>query len=201
MRIFSKTALLTAAAATLAASAPANAQFRGPGSGGPGGHDRGGISAGEVIAGVAILGGIAAIASASSSSRGYRDDRGYDRGYDHGHGRRDQPIYDRGYNDRGYGEREAIGQCIRAAQQEARRYGNARVTQVTDIDEYGRGFQIRGTVVSENRDWGRRGYDGYDRYGYGNDRYRNDYDRGRFTCTVNYGRVQDVRISGLNRGW
>ncbi len=197
MRIFSKAALLTAAAATLAASAPATAQFRGPNGGGYRGHDRGGISAGEVIAGVAILGGIAAIASAGSSNRGYRDDRDYDRG----HGWRDQRVYDDGYNQRGYGEREAIGQCIRAAQQEARRYGNARVTEVTDIDEYGRGFQIRGTVVSENRDWGRRGYDGYDRYGYGNDRFRNNYSRGRFTCTVNYGRVEDVRISGINRGW
>jgi hypothetical protein len=151
MRIFSTTTLLTAMAATLAASAPAAAHFRGSG------------------------------------------ERGFDP--------REQRIYDNDYDQRGYGEREAIGQCIRAAQHEARRFGNARVTEVSDIDDIGRGFEIRGKVVADSRDYNRRGYGGYGRYGYGNDRYRGDYNRGRFTCTVRYGRVEDIRISGLNRGW
>ena len=69
MQSFTKAALCTAAAGAMAftTAAPADAQrYRD--------RNNDGISAGEVIAGALIIGGIAAIASASNRDR-YRDDR------------------------------------------------------------------------------------------------------------------------------
>ncbi len=163
------------------------------------GHD--GIDAGDVIAGALIIGGIAAIASAASNNRGDRYDRGYgyrDRDYD----------YDRGYNDNGYyqngyGSRTAVDQCVRAAQIEARRFGQARVTDVTRIDRIRGGYEVRGRLVVQDRSWngwrGNRG--GWDRGSWdrGNQygRYNEGYERGRFSCVTRRGSVDDVRLSGL----
>src|SRR5690606_34939992 len=92
-------------------------------------RDNDGIGVGEIIAGALIIGGIAAVASSANRDRGYDsryrgryDDRRYDRRYD--------------YNRRG-NSRQAVDQCVRAAQSTANRYsygGRARVTDIRDID-------------------------------------------------------------------
>ncbi len=195
MTLLSKTTLLAASVATLVSTAPAVARDY---------YDRGGISAGEVIAGALIIGGIAAVASASSNNGRNRDygrdyDRGYDRNYDRGNGG-----YDRQYgydnNDRyDRGSRYAVEQCVRAAQREANRYGRARVTDVTRIERVYGGYEVRGRLVAEQRDYDRRGYgNGWERYGYNYDRYNSDYNHGSFSCVTRYDQVADIRVRGLN---
>jgi hypothetical protein len=190
MKTLSKTALLIAGTATLIAAAPASARHDDWGRGGWGHRDR--IDAGDVIAGALIIGGIAAIASAGSnrnSGYGYGGNYGYHDSY-----RGDRRDDDNGYYENGYDSRRAVDQCVRAAQREASRYGWARVTDVGNIYRIRGGYEVRGRLVVETR--GR----GYDR-GYYYDRYNNDYDKGRFTCTTRYGGIEDLRVSGLRGGW
>lgn len=134
-----------------------------------------GIGAGEIIAGAVVLGGLAAILSSGNDRDDYRyDDRRYnDRNYSRG-----------GYDYRRYGDsRSAVNQCVRAVDQQSRRYGRTKVDQITSIDRKKDGYRIKGRVVQD------------DRRGYGRDRY----DTGKFTCDVKYGRIHDVKISGLKR--
>lgn len=181
-----KAAMSAALIASMAMSAaPAAAQSRDYS------RDRDGISAGEVIAGVAVLGGLAAILSSGNDrddrdGRYYRDDR-----------YRNDARYGYGYDYRRYGDsRAAVNQCARAVERDARRYGRTQVTQVTSIDRKRDGYRLRGEVVADRgRDGNYYGRDPYNRGRYASDRY----DRGRFTCDVKYGRVQDVKISGLKR--
>jgi hypothetical protein len=193
MKIIAKTALLIAGTATLIAAAPANARYD------RWGH-RDGIDAGDVIAGALIIGGIAAIASAGNnrnSGYGYGGNYGYRDGHRYGYRddyRGDRRYDNNGYYENGYDSRQAVNQCVRAAQREASRYGWARVTDVGDIYRIRGGYEVRGRLVVETR--GR----GYDR-GYYYDRYNNDYDKGRFTCTTRYGGIDDLRVSGLHGGW
>lgn len=151
------TGAAAAAAVTLTAAAPAEAQYYRH-------RDRGGIDAGDVIAGVAIIGGIAAIASAIGNS-GNR----YDRGYGYGQ-------YGSSYN-RG-GERGAVDACA----YEAERRNGARVSDITDVDRRDGYYRVRGVIDAGNYDYRGRGYD----RGYGG--YDN---RASFTCTVRNGRVYD----------
>ena len=142
MKAISKTMLGAGAAAVAALSfaAPADAQYRR--------YDRDrGIDAGDVITGVAVLGGIAAIASALD-----RDGSRY------GYGYRDR--YRGGYN-------YAVQSCA----QEAQRMGRGRV-QIYDVDRVGNDrYRVRGVVQA-----GYGGYGGYDRYSDRYDRYSR-YDR------------------------
>lgn len=197
-----KTLALSAAATGLmvAGTVPANAQSR---ESRDYSRDRDGISVGEIIAGVAILGGLAAILGGGRNRNDpYRGNGTY--GYEY-----DQP-YNTGY---GYeqsqygGSREAVEQCVNAASYEARRYNRAaRVTDIRDIDRKRDGYDIKGRVEA-NQVYGGydRRYGNYDR-GY-NDRYGSNYgnnsnygrDTGSFTCKVRYGRVADVRVSGISR--
>lgn len=172
MTKFTNALIGTATAAALAVSAtPAAAR------------DRDGVSTGDVIAGALIIGGIAAIASAASDNDRY-DDR-YDR-------RTDGYAYDRaGYDHRGgygggyrMGPRQAVEQCVRATERRLGRGGD--VTDVRNIDRTRYGYRVTGRV--EVGQYGGRGW--RDQYG----------DRGRFTCIIEGGRVQDVRISGIGRG-
>ena len=163
------------------------------------GYDRGGISAGEIIAGAIVIGGIAAVASASS-----RNSRDYDYG---------RAGYDRDWRNYGYGydrgqyyanPRQAVEMCVTAAQRQANRYyyGQARVTDIRDIDRNDRGYTIRGRIAvnDQGRDWQRgdrdygRGWNG-DYRGYSN--YTRGYDSGSFKCRVEYGRVTDIDFNGL----
>jgi len=198
MKFLSKAGLMVATAATLVATAaPAEAQRRYNRY-----NDR--VDAGDVIAGALIIGGIAAIASASSNNRynrgyrgGYGGNYGYNGGYGGNYGYNDgNDGY--GYYDNGYNGRQGVEQCVRAAQREANRYGGfARVTDVTAINRIRGGYEVRGRVVVQDRNGGYR--NNWDR-GYNYDRYNDGYDRGRFSCVTRNGRVQDVRLSGLRYG-
>lgn len=130
MNKFSKimTAAAAAAVVTVTAAAPAEAQryrYR----------DRG-VDAGDVIAGVAIIGGIAAIASAIG---------------------RDNGRYGYGYGDRyRYGYQTAVNSCG----YEAERAGRGQV-RITDVDRTGNDrYRVRGVVEAGHNGY----YDRYDRY-------------------------------------
>jgi hypothetical protein len=168
---------LAAGAVAMASATPAMARDRY-------GHDDG-ISAGDVVAGALILGGIAAVASAASRGNGGYVYNG------NGYGRYD------GYN-RGGGPRSAVEQCVAAAERNASRYsygGNAKVTDIRDIDAKRYGYKVKGRIAvnSRNGDW-RRGW-GNDYRGW-NSRYTG-YDAGTFTCEVRYGRVVDLDYNGI----
>lgn len=187
-------ATVAAGAMAMASITPAVARDR----------DHDGISAGEVIAGALIIGGIAAVASSVGKDRSYGDYRNDNR---YGYGDR----YGDRYNDRnGYdsysraGSRDAVQQCVAAAQRNAERYGyrGARVTDIRDIDRKRDGYRVEGRIAvnSMGRDW-RRG-ERYYGSGWGNDyrgwndRYRG-WDSGKFKCDVRYGRVVGLDYSGI----
>ena len=181
---FAKGGIATAAvgAMALAGATPAHAGHR----------DRDGIDAGDIIAGAVILGGIAAIASATSKNKRYRDDYRYgDRDYRHG-GRY-------GYDN----PRRAVEMCVNAVERDARRAGYrfADVTEIRDVDRERYGYEVKGRlVVDGNRGYGRYNssygrYDRYDRSG----RYDRAYDRdaGKFRCDVSRGRVVGISYRGI----
>ena len=119
---------VTAATLTVSMAAPAEAQrYRRH-------YDRG-IDAGDVITGVAVIGGIAAIASALN-----RDSYSY------------------GYNNR-YRYRDGYRYAVNSCAAQADRYGRVRIT---DVDQTGGDrFRVRG-VVERGGGYYDRGY-GYDR--------------------------------------
>jgi len=198
MKTISKALVGTVAAGAMAMSAAA------PAFAGDRDRDRG-ISAGDIIAGAVILGGIAAIASASSN----RGDRYNDRRYNDRRGDR------RGYRgNRGNGER-AVQRCIRAAERDAQRYGYgyANVTQIRDVDRTRYGWRVKGRIQVDGarghngRGYRNHGYNRGDRYNNRGNQYgrygRNDHrgyrsaDRGKFTCDISRGRVVDVNFRGI----
>lgn len=168
---FTKAAIGAATAGAMLMSAtPATARDR---------HDRDGISAGEIIAGAVVIGGLAAILSSGDNDRYDRNNRYNDRG------RYDDARYGYGYDYNRYGNsRSAVSQCVRAVERGSSRYGRTDVTQVTSIDRKRDGYRIKGRVAVND------GYGG--RWGRGG-----SYDKGKFSCDIRYGRVQDVRFSGL----
>ena len=178
---------VAAGAMAMASATPAQAQYRDRD------RNRGDhIDAGDIIAGALIIGGIAAVASAAGGRNGrvYEGRYGNDYGY--------------GY-DRAGSSRQAVEQCVNAAERNASRYsyrGNAQVTDIRNIDRKRDGYTVKGRIAvnSQGREWRR----GDNRYGSGwdndyrgyNDNYRG-YDAGRFTCRVSYGRVVDLDYSGI----
>lgn len=183
MKILTKSLLSAgaAAAALVSVAAPAQARDRH--------RDDDGISAGEVIAGAVILGGLAAVIASDNDDRRYNDGRYYDDRYDRRYGDR----YDRGsgygYNNRFGGSRAAVSQCVNAVENWGNRYSRTDVTRIHDIDRTRYGYRIQGNVVVR---------DGWRGRGYGNN-YQRGYDKGRFTCYVERGRVVDVDYRGLDR--
>lgn len=166
MKAISKT-MLGAGATALAAisfATPAEAQYRDRY------RDRG-VDVGDIISGVAVIGGIAAIASAIG-----RDDGRYGYGY----GNR----YRGGYN-----------YAVQACGQEAQRMSRGAV-QITDVDRVGNDrYRVRG-VVQGGGYGGGYGYDRYDRgYGGGYNGYtRRGYGED-FSCTARgNGRITDFRL-------
>lgn len=209
MNIVTKSMLGAGAAAAALVSMTAPAMARG--------YERDSISAGDVIAGALIIGGLAAVLSSDDN----RDDRRYGGDYRRGD---DRDYGNRGYGNRGYGYndqyngRAAVNQCVQAAETWGNRYSRVKVTEIRDIDRTRYGYKITGNLVVKES-WRGRGYGngrgqdggygrgGYDRYddnrGYGNDRGRGGYDRGydkgRFACYVENGRVVDVKYGGLDQ--
>ena len=146
-------------------------------------RDRDGIGAGEIIAGAVVLGGLAAILSASDNDRYDRGDRRY--GDRYRGGGYDDARSGYGYDYNRYGNsRSAVSQCVNSVERGSRRYGRTDVTEVTSIDRKRDGYRVKGRVVVND------GYRG--RWGRGG-----SYDKGKFTCEIRYGRVQDIRFSGL----
>lgn len=183
MNKLSKAAIGAATAgAMMLGSTPAMARDR----------DRDGIGAGEIIAGAVVLGGLAAILSASDNDRyGDRYSDRYDGRYGDRHDNRNRGRYDNdprygyGYDYNRYGNSSsAVSQCVNAVERGSRRYGNTDVTQVTSIDRKRDGYKVKGRVVVHDGYGGRWGRGGY-------------YDQGKFSCDVRYGRVQDIKFSGL----
>lgn len=173
MKKLSKFLAGTVAAATLAVgvAGPADAQRYGRY------YDRDrGIDAGDVIAGVAVIGGIAAIASALD-----RDGSRY--GYNYRSRYRDHYRY-------------AVNSCA----YQAERYGRGGV-QITDVERVGQDrYRVRG-VVGGGYDRYDRGYDRrYDRdYGY---RDYDRYDRDGFVCTARGdGRITNFRLNDRAYGY
>ena len=181
MKTISKTlakgtlATVAAGAMAMASATPAFAQDRYD-------RDRDGIGVGEIIAGALIIGGIAAVAGSIGNDR----DRTYGGPY-YGNDRyNDRYAYNRAGN-----PRQAVQQCVSAAQQTANRYtGRARVTDIRNVNQRRDGYRIKGTIVVNERN---RGWNRDYNYRYGG----RDYDTGRFTCDVRYGRVVDLDFSGI----
>jgi hypothetical protein len=165
-------------------------------------RDRDGIDVGDIIAGAVVLGGIAAVAGAIGNDRGYGYD--YPSGsyrYNDRYGYNDR--YDR-YTYRTGNPRQAVEQCVYAAEREAGRYsyGRADVTDIRNVDRNSRGYTVRGRIAVDGNNRGWRNGDSYYGRGWNND-YRGwnsslrGYDSGSFRCRVEYGRVVDVDFSGI----
>ena len=185
-------ATVAAGAMAMASATPAQAQWRDRD------RDRGGIDVGDIIAGALIIGGIAAVTGAiGGRNRGY-DGRVYE-GSGYGYGNNGYGYGNNAYGyDRAGDSRQAVEQCVYAAERNASRYsrsGGAQVTDIRDINRQRDGYTVKGRIAvnTGNRDW-QRGW-GNDYRGY-NDNYRG-YDAGRFTCDVRYGRVTDLDYSGI----
>ncbi len=166
---------VAAGAMALASANPAMAKDR----------HKDGIDAGDVIAGALVIGGIAALAGAFDNDRDrYRDRRYRDRHY-RDHNYRGNYHYNRGYQhsysyNQGNPQR-AVERCIRTAERQARKFGNYRyadVTQIRDVDRTRYGFKVKGRMVVE-------GYRGQD--------------RGKFTCWVRPGDRPQIDFKNIRR--
>ena len=155
---------VAATALTAASVTPAQAQGRD--------RDRDGISAGEIIAGAVVIGGIAALAGAFD---GDRNDRRY--AYNDRNFRGDR--FDR----RGFGvnPRAAVDRCVRAAENQARRFGGYRyadVIDVRDVDRTRNGYRVKGRI-DVGGGWNTRN------------------DRGNFTCRLDGRGAPLIDFSGI----
>jgi hypothetical protein len=178
-----------AAAITVTAASPAQAQIFGGDR-----YDRDGLDASDIITGVAVVGGLAAILGAFG---------------------RDGDRY--GYDNR-YRYRDDYTQAVNACGYQAERYGQGGRVSVTDVDRRGsNSYRVRGVIDAGYGSYGR--YDpragAYGRYdpragAYGrydprydpygrNDRYGSNYgrydQRVEFACTARgNGRITDFDI-------
>lgn len=107
------------------------------------------------------------------------------------------PGHNRGWN--GGNERQAINACSRIAERSAMRsgYGRANVTDIRDVRDTRRGFEVRGRINVRSQHGG-RGWDDRGRNGYGNG-YGNNHgrDSGSFNCRYERGRVVAFDIDGI----
>lgn len=175
---------VAATALTAASVTPAMAQDRRDRD-----RDRDGISAGEIIAGAVVIGGIAALAGAFDGDRNDRrydyrdrdyrdnDNRNYNRDY-----RGDR--YDRGNYGYAGGSRSAVERCVRAAENQAQRFGGYRYADVIDVRDLQRtrdGFRVTGRIAVEGSPrWGGR-----------------RTDRGNFACYLDGRGAPQVNFSGV----
>lgn len=119
---------------------------------------------------------------------GYRDRNWDGRGqgwYDY----RSGGNYGRNYGRGGNNPERAVSQCIRAAENQAERYGGGRadVTRIRDIDRESGGFEITGTIQVQQR-YGGRGWNSN----------RRGTDTARFYCDYRRGQVTGIDFDGLN---
>ena len=190
---------VAAGAMVMASATPALAQSR---------RDNG-IDVGDVIAGALIIGGIAAVASAAGRNRNggyvYEGNGGYNDPYNNG---RYDPRYDDRYNNQytnAGNSRQAVEQCVYAAERNANRYsygGNSQVTDIRQIDRKRDGYTVKGRIAVNTM--GRNYRRGDARYGRGWDSdYRgwnnaySGYDSGTFNCRIRNGQVVDLDYDGV----
>lgn len=154
-------------------------------------HD---VDTGDVIAAVAVIAGVAAIATAASQARDRdRWDRGWDdRGWDDGDwddGDRDA----RGRDDGGWNDRRrsrdrredvAVDECRAEAERQARTYGtSASLRDIQEVDRRGDAVRIRGLVEIARSEAVPGGTER---------RLTSD----RFTCVVRGDSVESYRLGG-----
>ena len=209
MNIFTKSLLSAgaAAAALVTVAAPAQAQRYDRYD-----RNRDGISAGEIIAGAVILGGLAAVIGSANNGR-YDDGRYDDRRYNNGIGSRravNQCVrtvenWANGYSrsnvtqinriDRTRDGYRITGNLVvqDGWRGNNRGYDNDRYDRNDRDDRYERDERY------ERNDRYDNGRYGYGDQGYGNQGYGRGYDKGRFTCFVERGRVIDVDYRGLEQ--
>jgi len=192
MKIISKALVGTIAAGAMAVTTATPAQARG-------------VDVGDVIAGALIIGGIAAVAGAVGRNRGYDDGYVYEGNGNYRYNDRyDNRYYNNNYNRAG-DPRQAVEQCVYAAERNANRYsygGNSQVTDIRNIDQKRDGYTVRGRIAVNQMGRNYRSSDA--RYGRGwngdyrgwNNNYRG-YDAGTFTCKVRYGQVVDLDYNGV----
>lgn len=110
------------------------------------------VDAGDVIAGIAIIGGIAAIANAASSSKRDRERRARDYDYDNRDYRRTSDYRNRSeprrgdsrYNG-GRGIDGAVSQCVSRIERDV------RVDQVDSVNRTAQGWQVTGSIYNGER--------------------------------------------------
>ena len=190
MKIISKALVGTIAAGAMAMTTATPAQARG-------------VDVGDVIAGALIIGGIAAVAGAAGRNRGYDDGYVYEGNGNYRYNNRyDDPYYNnQNYNqnyNRAGDPRQAVEQCVYAAENNANRAsygGRSQVTDIRNIDQRRDGYTVKGRIAvnTRNSNW-QRGWNN-DYRGY-NNQYRG-YDAGTFTCKVRYGQVVDLDYNGV----
>jgi hypothetical protein len=168
---------VAATALTAACVTPAMAQDR---------RDRDGISAGEIIAGAVVIGGIAALAGAFDGDRNDRRSDYRNRDFRSDHYERDYrgDRYDRSSYGYAGGSRNAVEHCIRAAENQARRFGGYRFADVIDVRAVDRtrdGFRVRGRI-DVGGGWDRRGSD-----------------RGSFSCRIHGRGAPLIDFDGFRR--
>jgi hypothetical protein len=142
----------------------------------------------------ALFAAIATAAIAVSVSAPVLADDGWGRGDRNGYG----DSFRHGYREGN--PRHAVAACSRIAEIQASRssYGRARVTDIRDVRNTRWGYEVRGRLVVQGRDYDRhdRGWNDRD-YGRGwGDSYRR-HDSGSFTCRVERGRVAYLDIDGI----
>lgn len=165
------TGVTAAALMTTGMAAPASAQYSDPY------RKNGGISTSDIITGVAILGGIAAVASAiGRGNNGVYNNGRYPSTYGYG---------------TGYGEQAAVDACSYEAQRRGgggynNSYGNARA-QITDVRRSSNSYRVRGVIDA--------GYNNNDVYNRGV--YNRGYNqRVGFTCKArDDGRITSFKLN------
>lgn len=158
----------------------------------------------RIVVGTMAAGAMALSAASPALARDHNDNGRYDYGY----GRGDYGRYDHGRSGygRGVGSREAVEQCVRAAERTASRYsygGRAKVTDIREVDRKRYGYEVKGRIAVNGM--GRHWRSGDRDYGYGWNRdYRGwnnslrGYDAGSFECKVDYrGHVADLDFRGI----
>jgi len=172
-----------AAAALVSVAVPAQARDRHDRD-----RDRDSISAGEIIAGAVVLGGLAAVLSSGNNGRNGR--YGYDDRYDDNRA---------GYDYDNRNGRAAVNQCVTSVERWANGYRRSDVTQVRSIERTRFGYRVTGNVVVQDAGRGRYENDYYGNDRFGGNGYQRGYDKGRFTCFVERGRVVDINYRGLEQ--
>jgi hypothetical protein len=142
------------------------------------------------------------VATAVGRNRGNNDGYVYEgNGYNNGAYRANDSRYYNQADD----PRQAVEQCVYAAENNANRYsygGNSQVTDIRKIDRKRDGYTVKGRIAVNTQ--GRNYRRGDARYGRGwNGDYRgwdsaqSGYDSGNFTCKVRYGQVVDLDYDGV----